>query len=191
VCVLDRRQRGPVAVQRGQVARTVTVRRAEPLDRSVGEPTRDRTLDVGAGRTDHLADRGRGVAEQVVDVPVSGLPLPGREFAVAVDAGEPAGTERRPRVGVPPAVEHVRAERAHLDGRVAREFHQQRVRSLHESPYASERQTAVGPPCTPARSPACGTEASRMPGTGARAMTGEREVVREAPVELILSDVRP
>ena len=96
-------------------------------------------------------------------MPVAGLPLAGREFAVALDAGEPAGTERRPRVGVPATVERVLAERAHLQNRVASEFDDQRVRPLrprvrfvHDLHGGRGSQTdggRGGQPTSPYRSP--------------------------------------
>ena len=123
--ILDRRyRRRLVPAEHGEVARTVTVRRAEPRDGSLGESSRDRTLDVGVGRADHFPDRGIGMSEQVVDVPVAGVALAGREFAVTLDAGEPARAERRPRVRVPPAVEGMLAEGAHFDRRGPVEFHE-------------------------------------------------------------------
>lgn len=75
---------------------TPTVGRAEPLDPGLGERLGDGTFDVLAGRSDHPLDPRRGMAEEVIDVPVADLALAAGEFPVAVDPGEPPGPNALP-----------------------------------------------------------------------------------------------
>lgn len=106
-----------------QVGVTATVRRADPSNRLTGQPPADRTLNIGVGRADDLDDPRSGTTEQVVDVPVSGIVLAGRDPSVAIDPGERSGPERTPGVGVQPSREVAIAGRAERDRRRFGQFY--------------------------------------------------------------------
>ena len=100
-----------------EVGRAVAVGRPEARDRVAVDPGHNRALGVEAAGVNHSLD-GRGrVTEQVVHVPVTGVPLAGREFPVAVDPGEPTGPEGTPRVGEEAGGKLAGAEGADVDGR--------------------------------------------------------------------------
>ena len=101
----------------GEVGPTVTVGGAEPVDRAVRQSAADGALSVGS-RGPYVAAQFRSrPAEQVVEVPVARLAVAGGEFVVAVDPGEPPGTEGAAGVGVPSRRKPSFAEGAHPDGR--------------------------------------------------------------------------
>lgn len=124
----DCRDRPVPVVEPGEMTPAATVRRPEPLDRTLWESPCDLTLDVRSRRADDIPEGGGGVAEQVVDMPVARLALAGSQFTVALDPREAAASERASGVRVPARRQPVGAERADLYGRGVTEFHQQRVR---------------------------------------------------------------
>ena len=114
----DGRLADDVTVGRGEeVSRTVAVRGPEAVDRIAGQRSRQFALPVRIGERDRGLEGRLAVAEQVVDVPVAGLPLAAGEFAVSVDPTEATGTERAADVGVGPGGELAVAQRTDLEGR--------------------------------------------------------------------------
>ncbi len=128
--LLDDRLQFAERVVAEQVRPTVTVRRTEVGDRfhcrrcrcfrrerreSSVDPVRDPTLRVDTAGRDDRREFGRRVARQVVDVPVAGVVVAGRDSAVAVDTREPAGAECAPDVGVGTGRQVVRSECAGRD----------------------------------------------------------------------------
>lgn len=94
---------------------TTTVRTAKFGDRRAVEYACEATLAVGVRGSFDGVDSRVGVPEQIVDVPVTGLPVAGGELLVALDPLEATGAASTPDVGVPPRVEANVAERANPD----------------------------------------------------------------------------
>lgn len=111
-----------------QMRVTGTVRTAEVGYRVAVDRGRDGAFDVGSGGGEDGVDAAVRVAEEVVDVPVAGVPVTGGEFLVAVDAGEAARSQCASGVGVPPGLEVAGSERADFERCRLQQLDDERVR---------------------------------------------------------------
>jgi len=121
------------------VAIAATVGGSDSGDGFASETPADGALDIGVDRADDGGDPGSGVAEQIVDVPVAGVVVAGRDPAVAIDPGETARAERAPGVGVDPFVEVALASRAERDRRRLREIDQEGIGPARHTRHCGRR----------------------------------------------------